>query len=215
MRGVVSQGHWKRTALRYRNKPLCACLFQCALCPESRRDKGLHPLIPVLSQRLKAFVALSQSECLLTCGGANLHGWRYAVLNQTLGKLLVRHESLTVGTGLGNQGFFLALYLDQVLLQNWQVELEGGLSEHPQGQVNQFEFLLVEVLAENVEQVVGQLDIVFAVLTILSKVCLGEVGTALTYRRNNLSAFLTQVVALGGFRQTVAHLCAVNGAEHG
>ena len=61
---------------------------------------------------------------------------------------------------------------------------------------------------------IRNLYVILAVLTILLQVSGAEVTAALTHCRYNLIALFPYAVPLGGFRQAVANLSAINRTKH-
>ena len=101
-----------------------------------------------------------------------------------------------------------------MLLQQAKVQIKHRLDEHPQGGVYQLEFLTRELSAHDLEQLVGQLDILDAVFTILLGFLCGEIGAALALCVMYLEPFLADTVTLCECAQGCASLHTVQTSTH-
>ena len=111
MCSVVRQRHRHGPALGNPQQSLGAGLLQRSLVAQSSSHQRLHPLVRVIGQRLKLFIALGQRQCLLASCGRDLCRWYHAQRFEDFGKLLVGHQVVHRYTRLVQQFLLAGLYL--------------------------------------------------------------------------------------------------------
>ena len=196
MRGVVTNRYRQSTTLGDVNETLGACFFEGGLGAQTSRHKSLHRQIMVVQQGLEFFVALGKRVSHLARGRTDLHRWVDAMQTEHPCKLLIGHEFSLVSTSGSQQVFLLCLHLHQMFLQQVLVQLQTRFDEHAQCQVNDLEFLLGKPTGHLVEQLVCEVHVIDAVVTVTCKVQFAEVGATFTNRVQDFRTFLTQPVTL-------------------
>ena len=169
----------------------------------------------MIRQCLKPIIVLGKGIRHLACGGADLGGRLNAQVDEHVSKLGVRHQRVFVSIRCSNQRFLLVHHIDQVLLKQGQVQLQCWLGEHAQSQIDEAQLLVLETGAQNLKELIRNLYVILAILTVLLQVRRCEVTATLTHCRHDLSTLLAHAIPLSGFCQTVANLSTINCTEHG
>ena len=180
---------------------LGACLLQRGLDPKTGRHRCLHTFVNMFQHVSHALVRLGEGPRLLARLQAGLGGRLHTEALEVRSELVVGHEHLlhrcltahTVAQ-IGHQGALAGTDFFEVLLQQRHVEFNHWVGVHPQRLINHQQLAGWETHLELVEQLLGQVHIVLAVLAVLSEVSLSEVSLALAQCSHHLITLLAQPV---------------------
>ena len=168
-----------------------------------------------------ALVCLGEGPRLLACLQTGLGGWLHPEALEVLSELVIGHEHvlhrLRPAHALAevlDQGALAGAHFLKMLLQQRHVEFDHWVGVHPQRLINHQQLAGWETHLEFVEQLLGHVHIVLAVLAVLSEVSLSEVSLALTQCSHHLVALLAQTVVRRQLGKRSTHSDVVQWAGH-
>ena len=236
MGGVVFQRYGERTTFTDRYKAFGAGFFQRGFSAQTSRAQCLHPWVGMLEQSLEALIGLGQRQRLFARGHADLQRWYHAQTLEHFSELIVTHQRLAhlrlgffvtkyvldgqlfVADGLQGLHQMVGLLchgVGKVQLELLGVELQHGVDEHTQGQVDQLQLRLREASSHHlVEHRIGQVNVIPAILTVLAHLVGGKLVAAFALGIIHLGAFVPHAILDGHVLERHAAVYAMQSATH-
>ena len=151
-------------------------------------------------------VCLGEGVSLLTRGRAGLGRRCDTTALEQLGELVVGHDDVLAAAAQTVQEYLLAHDdLGQVVVQQVRIQLHHWLGVHPDGRVDDAHLVGREPLLQLLEQGVGQVDVVGAVLHVGCEFSRGEVLTAFAHSVDDFLALLPQFILNSQCLEAAAH----------